>query len=505
MTTATLANEAPPALSRGETPQPSERPARTAGRVIQRALLINPPSGLYRRDDRCQCKVEDQTVAAVFPPMDLAYGAAAMRQQGVDVVIRDYPAQGAAWKDYLQDLRTLKPDLLLFNATTATIELDMQAALAAREHCPDLIIIANGEYLNYFGEKLMRERPEIDHILHGEIEETLRDLAEGKPPVAVPGLWCRNENGDPVKTPSRPFMRDIDALPFPARDLLDNAIYRSPENGRPMTVIYGNRGCHAKCIYCPAGVLSGFQVRLRNPQRVVDEIEECVTKHGVRDFLFHGDTFTFHKKWVMELCQEILDRKLDIHWGCNSRVDTWDDERAAMMKKAGCWVVAFGFEHGDQELLDKMKKGATVEKAYEAADICRRNGLCVQAFLVMGLPWETEKTLETLKSFMLKLDPDFFDFNIAYPLPGTELYEIAMKENLIEVKDLAEAGYARAAMRTFTLSPDFLTAWRRKTLLRMTLRPKYVARTLWRATKTGTLPYYVKEGTRRVTRLVRAS
>ena len=114
--------------------------------------------------------------------------------------------------------------------------------------------------------------------------------------------------------------------------------------------------------------------------------------YAIRDFLFHGDTFTLHKKWLRRLCQGIVTRQLNIHWGCNSRVDTIDDERAQWLKRAGCWVVAFGFEHGTQEMLDKMKKGARLERAFDAVSVCRRNGLKAHGFFVIGLPWETHQT-----------------------------------------------------------------------------------------------------------------
>jgi radical SAM superfamily enzyme YgiQ (UPF0313 family) len=470
----------------------------------QRALLINAPSGLYRRDDRCQCKVEDQTVSVIFPPIEHAYAGAMMRRSGAEVRIRDYPALRQTWEDFIAELKEFQPDLLLFAATTATVELDLEAARVVREVAPDCLIVAKGEYLNYFGEELIEKHHEIDLILYGELEYTVEEIVEGTPLDEIKGILWRDDSGMAVRNEGRPFAEDLDNFPWPARDLIQNELYRSPENGRPITVIHANRGCPAKCIYCPAGVISGYNVRLRDPKLVVDEIEECVVAHGIRDFLFHGDTFTINKNWMIQLCREIIDRDLDVHWGCNSRVDTIDDERAEWMKKAGCWVVAFGLESGVQELLDKMKKGARVEKAYTAIDVCKRHGLCTHGFYVIGLPWETEETLEQTLQFAKEVDTEFFDFNIAYPLPGTELYEIAKEENLIEVDDLAESGYADAAMKTFALSPEYLTEWRRKALLEMNLRPGYVSRTLWRAAKTGCLPHYLKAGMKRLNRLVAA-
>ncbi len=204
------------------------------------------------------------------------------------------------------------------------------------------------------------------------------------------------------------------------------------------------------------------------------------------------------------MCNGIVERGLNIHWGCNSRVDTIDDERAAAMKKAGCWVVAFGVESGVQELLDKMKKGTKVERAREAFAICKRNGLRSHCFIVIGLPWETKETLETTFAFVQELDPDFFDFNIAYPLPGTELYEIAMAEGLVDASDLRDKGYARAAMNLPQLSPDYLNQWRKKALLRLYLRPRYIARTLWRAGSPRVMKNYAKAAIRRFGQLIKS-
>ena len=319
----------------------------------------------------------------------------------------------------------------------------------------------------------------------------------------LPGLiWRRaGEPGAIVRSPGHPLVENLDALPSPARDLLDNSLYRSPETGRPLTVVHGNRGCPSKCIFCPAGAMSEYRVRYRSPERIVAEIDECVRRFGIREFLFHGDTFTINKRWLLELCDRIIQSGHKIHWGCNSRVDTMDDERAERMKRAGCWVVAFGVESGNQAILDYMKKGQRVERALQAAAICKRHGLRVHTFFVIGSPLETRATLAETLAFARRIDPDFFDFNIAYPLPGTELYEIAVRENLFEQP--AEAtGYATAAVRTRELSSADLTQWRRKALLSMYRRPRYIARTLWRAGSPRVAWHYLKAGARRLRQLL---
>lgn len=513
---------------------------------IRRLLLINPPTGLYRRDDRCQCTVEDQTVQVVFPPMDLALAAACAERRGVTCRIEDYPAAGRGWEDFRRDLDEFQPDALVLNSTTATLAGDLQSCFLAKERFPEILTMARGETLIVNAASVLRDQPELDVVLPNEAEEAIEEIAGGAPFCSVAGIHFRSDLLErvgeeaaaslvlpegkaqvaarkrrhlPAETPAailagaeaqnvyftgkRDLQQDLDSLPFPARHLLCNEIYVSPETGNPLTVIHGNRGCPAKCIYCPAGVLTDFTVRLRTPARIVEEIRECVERFGVREFLFHGDTFTINKRWLAELCEGIVEAGLDIHWGCNSRVDTIDDERAQMMKRAGCWVVAFGIEHGDQAMLDRMKKNATVEQAREAVACCKRNGLRVHCFMVIGLPWETEETLRTSYEFLRELDPDFFDFNLATPLPGTELHEIALREKLFEQDyDPARAGYATGGLRTLSgLSSEFLAKWRREHLLKLYLRPRYIVRMLTRAGGARNTMHYMKAGTKRLWQL----
>lgn len=470
--------------------------------MYKRILLMNPPSELYRRDDRCQSKVEDQTVRVVFPPIELGVLASIAREEGAEVLLKDYPPVRATASNYIQDLNDFRPDLVLLNTTAHTIKEDLAAFSIAREFFPGVKTIVKGEAVAIRAEEILKTHHELDIVLDGEPEVAFRDIVRGRALSEVGNIVWRDSDRAITRAPQLPFIPNLDDLPFPARDLFDNSLYRSPENGRKITAIYAQRGCPAKCIYCPAGSLFDYKVRERTVESVVAEIEECVHRYGIRDFLFHGDTFTLHKKWLISLCQAIIERGLDIHWGCNSRVDTIDDERADWMRRAGCWVVAFGFEHGVQEILDKMKKGARVEKAHDAVRICRRNGLQVHGFFVIGTPWETTETLDTTFEFVRQLDPDYFDFNVAYPLPGTDLYEIVKKEGLFEAGDVSKGGYAQAAVRSYALSSEQLTEWRKKALLRLYRRPGWIFRTVKNAAANGNTMYYAKEALFRLNRLL---
>jgi anaerobic magnesium-protoporphyrin IX monomethyl ester cyclase len=471
--------------------------------VRKRVLIVNPPSGLYRRDDRCQSRVEDQTVRIVFPPIDLAMLAAVARREGAEARIGDYPARGAGWEQYKTDLREFAPDLVLFTVTTATIDADCETARIARERDAAIRTVARGELFERQGEAIFERFAALDLAIYGEVEETFaRIVRDELPNDFVSALYRDPESGRIVRRPGRAVIADLDALPLPARDLLDNTLYRSPETGNPLTVIHANRGCPSKCIFCPAGPLSDYRLRLRSPQSIVGELRECVEKFGIREFLFNGDTFTMNKRWVLELCDGIARAGLDVRWGCNSRVDTMDSERAEAMRRAGCWVVAFGVESGDQDLLDRMKKGTKLDAARKAIATAKAAGLATHVFILIGLPWETRETLRRTYDFIRELDTDFFDINIATPLPGTELYDIVVREGLYDPETSETGNYAHAVMGSYTLDKEFLTRWRRRALLRLYFRPHYIIRTLRRASRTGTLRHYLTAAVARLKGLV---
>lgn len=470
---------------------------------MRTALFLNPPSGLYRRDDRCQCKVDDQTVRVVFEPIELAIYAAIFERAGWRAAIRDYPARGGTWRDLEADLDALRPDFVLFIPTTPTIDSDLEVPRLVKARCPGAVTAGKGDYLSIHGGKILEQRPELDLILLGEPDLTLVDLAAGKDPATIDGVLLRDpETGGPVWRPQRRFLDDLDALPEPARHLLENDLYRSPETGHRMAVLHAARGCPADCTFCNISRVYGKKIRQRSPVRLIDEVERCVRDFGIREFLFHGDTFTYKKNWTIQVCQEIVRRGLQIRWGCNSRVDTICPERLAWMKRAGCWVIAFGVESGDQTILDDIKKGATVEQAREAVRMTKAAGLCAHAFTIIGTPNENHRTLEATWRLMRELDPDFFDFNIAYPLPGTELYAVGRRLSLFNEEMLPHGSYAKAAIRTRFLSNAELTEWRRRALLRMYLRPRYILRTLWRARSPNRIAHYVKAGAFRLRSLL---
>ena len=321
----------------------------------KRILLIYPPSPVMNREDRCQQPTKDLIVIPPLPPTDLMYLAAIAEREGLEAKIKDYSQSG----NLEQDLREFKPDYLVVNIATPSLEHDLDAIRKAKEINPGIITIAKGAAFLTLGEKILAEHEFLDFGILGEAEETLKEILEEQEKTRILGIYYK-ENGNVKFTGNRSFIEDLDSLPFPARHLVDNSIYRRPDNNKVQATIKVERGCPFHCFFCLATPVSGAKVRRRSVENIVAEIRECVEKYNIRNFLFWSDIFNLDKKWTMDLCQAIIDSGLKITWSANTRADTADLEMAKMMYKSGCRLVSIGVESGSQEMLEKMGKNITL-------------------------------------------------------------------------------------------------------------------------------------------------
>ena len=478
--------------------------------MARRAMLINPPTGLYIREDRCQAPLKGMAATTARPPLDLAYMAATMEQAGVECRIRDFPVQGGGWDEFRRELGEFNPDYLVVSVTSFTINDDLIACRIAKEvGGGSITTIAKGAHVAVKAREVLEANPALDVAIRGEYEIAARELATAEDYSGIPGIIYRDRRtGDLITTPDRPFLTDLDSLPYPARHLLDNRLYLRPDTGNPQTTVQTCRGCPASCIFCLGPVVYGSKIRMRSAANVAAELQECVEKYRIRDFFFRADTFTWMREWVLDLCREITDRKLRIRWVCNSRVDTIDDERLEAMKRAGCHGVAFGIESGVQDMLVKMKKGTTLEKSRAAVSLCRKHGMKVLLYFVMGLPWEREEDIRKSVDFALELGGDFVEFHLAVPFPGTELSEIAKRDGLLAIESLAGYGYERPALRTYYLSANELLKLRRQAFMRIYFNLGSIwriARTLIRGLRSPKqLVYTLRFGTMKIASLLLA-
>ena len=403
------------------------------------------------------------------------YLAAISEQCGFDALIRDYSQGG----DFEKDLREFSPDYLLVNVAMPTLENDLKALDTSKEICPQIKTIAKGATFLTLAKDIMGKSRSLDFAIIGEAEYTLKEILEGKNPSEILGL-CYKSGNEIIQNDQRPFIENLDELPFPARHLVDNSIYRRPDNNKVQATIKVSRGCPFHCFFCLATPTAGSKVRKRSAENIITEIRECVEKYGITNFLFWSDIFDIDKDWTMNLCRKIIESGLKITWSANTRADTADYEMAKLMYKSGCRLVSIGVESGSQYMLDKMGKNITLDDVRKTVKLFKKAGIRIYNYFVIGLPWETEETVEDTIKFAIELNSDFISFYTATPLPGSKFYAYAKENNLFDCNTSFESAYFYPSVNTHHLTKDRVFELHKTALKRFYLRPKYILKMLFK-------------------------
>jgi radical SAM superfamily enzyme YgiQ (UPF0313 family) len=447
-----------------------------------RVLLLNPPSaGGVRviREGRCMQRQDGWTAA--WPPLSLALCASVLRLAGFEVMLRDCVLEGIDFESLGRLIREYRPGLVVVNTATFTIEGDLSTARLAKESFEGVRVAAMGIHVSVLPEESFRIEPMLDYIVRGEPEETVRELAlairDGREPSDVKGVSFRGEGG--VKhNPDRPFIADLDGLPPPAWDLVNLDNYREPLSGERFLLVSPGRGCPFSCSFCASKAYYGSRVRLRSPANIADELARDRDGFGVRDFLFWIESFTIDREFVMALMEEIIRRRLDIRFICNSRVSDVDLEMFMKLREAGCWMIALGIESGSQEILDSMKKATLTSQAERAVSMAHQAGLKVAGHCIIGTPGETVETIMQTMDLVRRIRPDYVQYYCCVPFPGSDLYREAREKGWINSDGWEgfEQGYS--VMDLPTLSAGEVMKWRRKAFLDFYLSPGTVFRVL---------------------------
>ena len=305
------------------------------------------------------------------------------------------------------------------------------------------------------------------------------------PPPPPPGVVVRDQPFQEAAVP-----RDLDALPWPARHLVphDRYSYIFQTEGR-FTTALSSRGCPFRCTFCDKTV-SGSAWRARSADDVVNELEFIKSRFGISSVCFFDDNFTLRRKRVVAICEEILRRGLQIDWKCEARVDGVDETLARLMARAGCRIVAFGLESGNQASLDFLKKDQSLDAARASIAACRKAGMETVGYVLVGIPGETpDSSLNTL-GFVREAGVDFIQFSTLSPFPGTELYDLAMDRGWYRQTDIRNPADAEEQRGTL-LPPGWSERDLDRTLRRLYggfyLRPGYLARQALRAGRQGML------------------
>ncbi|MCZ2807751.1 MAG: radical SAM protein [Candidatus Bathyarchaeota archaeon] len=358
------------------------------------------------------------------PLIGLAAMAAVLEKNGDQVAVVDCPRLDMTHEDLKREIARLEPDMVGITCVTTTFSSALQAARVIKEAYSRALIALGGPHATFMDSQILSENPEVDIVVRGEGEQTVLELASHvsdsclKELHEVAGITFR-KNGQIVQTQNRPFIQNLDQLPFPAFKYFPLRKYRL--FGKLNLPIITSRGCSFQCAFCLVPQIAGNKFRARNPKNVVDELEWLRDAYGAAVFTFQDETFTYDKKRALEICEEIKKRNIGVPWDCQTRVDQISKKLLVKMKNANCQLVSYGVESGNQKILDAMKKGTTVEQNERAIRWTKEAGLSVAMSAIIGYPGETIDTLEQTLDFIRRTEPDDVYLCLATPYPGTQL------------------------------------------------------------------------------------
>lgn len=416
----------------------------------------------------------------ITPPLGLMYLAASLKKDGHQPMILDFLLkrfdQNFLFKIIAQDFKVIG-----ITAVTPFIQNAISLSDLIKKKFPEKVIMLGGPHPSLLPKETLENCPGIDFIVRGEGEERLNsliDYLEGKKKEEeLDGIALRR-NGAIIDLPSPKYIENLDSLPFPARELVPIEKYSEvlESEEKPATTLISSRGCPFHCIYCSKPIFGNI-FRARSPENILEEIEFLKEEYKIKEIIFYDDIFTFDKERIKKLCQLFIEKKLNIRWKCETRVNFVDEELLHLMKKAGCYLIGYGIESGSQRVLGILKKGITIEMVEKAVGMTKKAGIGVLGYFMIGIPGETEEELKETINFAKNLDIDFALFSIATPYPGTELYQIAKSmgkipqswdgsfyalidsPNILSLCDLDSQtlrNYLRMAYRSFYFRPSFI-------------------------------------------------
>lgn len=415
------------------------------GEKKPKTLLIFPPSTIYGGDP---------TVPTVTIPLGLAYLASHLEKFDFPVKILDTVAEGKITKNkkdksvlyglsneqIKKRIREYSPDIVGVSCLYTAYAGDAhRIAKIVKQVRPKALVLFGGAHATIFPELTLKDK-NIDMIVLGEGEETLLEIVrfwqQGKNVYNTSGTVVR-KNTKIVTNKARNFIENLDDIPFPARHLLPMKKYfRHPDYTfsmrSPTTPMITSRGCPGKCIYCSIHSVWGHSWRGRDPKKVVDEMEELQKKYGVGEIEFFDDSMGANKKRLELICDEIIERKIDIKWSPPNGIAHWtlDEKLLEKMKKSGCYRITFGIESGNLETRKFVGKPYDLSQAKRMIQYANKIGMWTICTNIIGFPYETKQQIQDTIDFAINSGTDLALFYLLCPHPGTTAYEIFKKEGL---------------------------------------------------------------------------
>ena len=469
-------------------------------------MVIYPPTGKFfqRGEDRCQIDVGSSSANSLRACNDLGYVSAILKQFGFNIFLKDYQALKLNLQELLNDFQCQNPDILFISTTNGSIFDDLKVISEIKKIKKDVSIILKGAIFFNPDKELFKsiDLTDVDYLIGGEVEFIIGDLVKAiyddkNLLKNIEGISYK-ENDKWVTNNLYHFHEDIDSLPFPDRSLMPNELYINPMTNKPMALITTDKGCCFNCRYCLSPILSGKKVRNRSVVSIFNEIKDCVNNYNITNFFLKSDTFTVNKQNVIELCNLLIESKLNekITWVATSRVDTIDEEMLSIMKKSGLKLMSVGFESGSQESLDKMGKNNSIEKNIAVSKLCKKYDIEILGHFLIGFPWEDKSHLEATKKHIFDVDADYIEISIVIPYMKTPIYEEFVVDK-VQISDILGFDSYNHIFEKYTkLSPKYMQDFRKHVLLKYYTRPKYIIKKLSEIKNIPVLKNYIHYGLR---------
>ena len=418
-------------------------------------------------------------------PDYLASAVAVLEEAGHDLFFMDCQAKNMPNDEVLPHLQKFAPDLFVYQASTPSIYADIDAARQFKEALGGMHVMV-GPHVSAEPEDTLRKADgALDAVCRHEYDYTLRDLANG---MAIPEcIGLSYLDGSEYKAnAARPYIENLDELPFPAWQHLDLDDYWDGAKLHPFLTQITGRGCRYRCTFCQLPqVMNGHGYRTHSVARVVDEMEHNKKLFpNLREIMFEDDTLTMRiaRDRLVELCEEIMRRDLKLSWSANARVDLNDLETLRLMKRSGCRMLCVGFEFGDQQILNNVRKGTKVEQMHVFSENAAKAGIRIHGCFMFGGPGETRETAMKTIQLARKLPIDTAQFSGVAAYPGTAYYEWAKKSGALVPKDWRDwvtEDFEQAGLIDLdTLSKDEINEFIDLGLRTFYLRPRQMGRML---------------------------
>ncbi|MCX8069945.1 MAG: B12-binding domain-containing radical SAM protein [Thermodesulfovibrionales bacterium] len=462
---------------------------------MAKILLLSPPYiDLYGRLSKA---------AGRYFPLGLGYISSYLNRYGNhEVRLYEPEAQRLSLQDIQKIVSDYKPDVVGITCSTPNFYSAIKIAEICKSELNPFVVLG-GVHASAIPEFIIQNYNNlIDCIVIGEGEITMLEIIDAylnkRDMTQVKGI-CFYINNKIIKTESRPFIEELDTIPFPARELIDQRLFRpNMHNARYKNclTILTSRGCPFNCSFCAARIVSGKKYRMHSVEYVISEMEMLKKDYAAQQLLITDDTFTMNKERLINICEEMIRRRMNLKWFCFAQVNTVNKETLNLMKRAGCYSIGFGVESAEPEILKRMGKPINLERAVETIKIANSLGIKTQAFYIFGNPYETKEQMLNTIRFSKIVDSVLAFFNMLVPYPGTKDFDYFFADKSLKYinwENFVAVG-EHCVIERSVVPPKEIEQMISKANIEYYLNPKRLLRILYHIGSIYELSNYIKAG-----------